>query len=266
MRCWEWREGGFAECSGVPLSDRGFRYGMSLFESFPVVFGNVWLLNEHISRLKQGCRETGFNDCSDALARVEETLRAAESTGFARLYVTAGPGGVATPASESAIFLFVEKRQPVSPEKRAIGYHLGIDPNRYLPLFGGLKTGNYWGNAMALAHAVDRGEDDAVLMNLDGLLISTSCANLFLVRKGEIFTPSLSSGARAGVIREWVIGERLVTACDLTSDDLRAAEEVFITNSWLGVMPVAALEGAPFASRAVALELSEDYQRCLNEV
>lgn len=258
MLCWQWRDGCFSECDAIPISDRGFRYGMSLFESFPVVAGIALFIDEHIRRLEQGCREARFILPPDALAYAGALLRESGSSGFARIYVTAGDGSLTDAFHGCRVYLFIEERQPVSQERLAAGFRLGLDQRRHIPL-SGWKTGNYWGNALALSQCRERGQDEAVLMDAAGRLISTASANLFLVKAGEVLTPAPSTGARMGVIRAWVMSKTPVLECDLAERDLHSAQEVFITNSWLGIMPVVAFRAAAFRSTAVSTRLRQEY-------
>jgi len=57
---WIWKDGAFAACDSVPLSDRGFRYGMSVFESLPVRNGKPFFLPQHYERLQFACKKADF--------------------------------------------------------------------------------------------------------------------------------------------------------------------------------------------------------------
>ena len=154
----------------------------------------------------------------------------------------------AAPAEEPRVFVLLEDRTPPG-SRRRLGNHAA---RRELttPPFGGLKTANYWFNCDALAQARRRGFDETLLFNDRAELVSASMANVFLVRDDRLCTPPRSSGARAGVIREWVIKRRKVEERRLRREDVVNADEIFLTNSWIGVMPVATVEGRPLGPRA----------------
>jgi branched-subunit amino acid aminotransferase/4-amino-4-deoxychorismate lyase len=128
-------------------------------------------------------------------------------------------------------------------------------------MFGGLKTANYWFNADALAQARKKGFDETLLFNDHAELVSATMANVFLVMGDDLHTPRRSSGARAGVIREWVIKRRKVQERRLRREDVLAADEIFLTNSWIGVHPVATLEGRPLGPRNVGSRLAAELER-----
>ena len=70
---------------------------------------------------------------------------------------------------------------------------------------------------------------------------------------------------RLGVAREWVCKRRKVEERRLRREDLLAADEVFITNSWLGVMPIATIEGRPLGQRRVGPKLSAEWENHLRK-
>lgn len=260
MKGWSWSGGRFRPCDSVPLSDRGFRYGMSVFESFPVRNGAPLFLPEHLARLDAACAQCGFTIETAALTTCGDTLRDCDN-GFARLYVTAGDGAVSAPLENPRVYLFVEAREPTLPQVYHRGYDLGIASEPHRPLFAGLKTANYWANADAFRRGLARQKNETLLWNPDGWLISACMANVFAVFGEKITTPSRACGAREGVVREWIFRQCEVLERDMTPEDLRNAGEVFLTSSWLGVMPAASLEGKPFPSRKIATALREEYER-----
>jgi branched-subunit amino acid aminotransferase/4-amino-4-deoxychorismate lyase len=248
MEAWRWNNGAFAACREVPLTDRGFRYGMSLFESFPVCDGAAAYLDAHLTRLRRACALHGFGCDPEALAAVDPLLRRDGSTGWARIYVTAGDGGPTDPNNEARLFVFIEPRE----RPRLREYSLLLAEEICRPLFGGIKTANYWANLHELRRAHDRGADEALLFNHRAELVSACCGNVFLVRNGVVRTPALHCGGRDGVIRELVMGRITVEESSLFVDDVRAADEIFVTNSWIGVMPVSKVEDHPLRSQSVA--------------
>jgi branched-subunit amino acid aminotransferase/4-amino-4-deoxychorismate lyase len=253
VSAWTWEGGRFVPAANVPLSDRGFRYGMSVFESLRVTHGEAEFFEKHTARLIQACAEREIALDEPCLPCIAE-LFAAQS-GFARIYVTAGDGAPAAPAEQPRVFVFLEDRPPPADDDAC---EIGLHDESYHAPFGGLKTANYWFNCDALAHAKRRGFDEALLFNDRAELVSACMANVFLVRDDAISTPPRSSGARAGVIREWVIGRRKVEERRLRREDVVNADEIFLTNSWIGVLPVATLEGRPLGHRSIGPRLAAE--------
>jgi branched-subunit amino acid aminotransferase/4-amino-4-deoxychorismate lyase len=257
MLGWVWNGREFAAVDSVPLTDRGFRYGMSLFESIAVEDGVVEFWSEHLQRLMTVCIERDFFVDEGALREAEGVLQSAGHNGFGRIYVTAGDGGPAAPIEAPRVFVFLDERERTRDESWTLGFH----EDTWQPLFAGLKTGNYWPNCDALASARRRGFEEALLFNDHAELVSACCANVFLVIDEQILTPSRGSGCRLGVVREWVIKRRKVEERRIRREDVLKADEIFLTNSWMGVMPIATLEGRPLGPVRVASRLIGEWER-----
>ena len=240
-----WNGSEFVPCDGIPVSDRGFRYGMALFESLAVRGGKAEFFDAHIARLEAACRRCGWPVDPVALSRAVQWLEAMPGPVFARIYVTAGEGGPAAPVTAPRVVLFAEPRSATSIQP----LRLRIHPDPFLPLLGGLKTANYWANAEALRAARAAGFDEALLFNPQGVLISACMANVFVELDGQWVTPPMSSGARAGVVREWVMQRCDVRERLLAPSDLEKSAACFLTSCWAGVTPVAALEGRELDTR-----------------
>ena len=103
----------------------------------------------------------------------------------------------------------------------------------------GAKTTSYAENVVALAYAHERGGSEALLANSVGALCEGTGSNVFLALGGELVTPSLVTGCLAGITRELILELTAVTELDrLTFDDLRRADEVFLTSSTRDVQVV----------------------------
>jgi len=258
VKAWRWNGTAYEPCDCLPLSDRGFRYGMAVFESLRVTNGQAEFFERHLSGLVQACAEREIPVDEQALAATEALFLGEGSNGFARVYVTAGDGGPAAAVENARVLVFLESRTPPDPED---AWEIGLHDASYQPLFGGLKTANYWFNCDALAHARRRGLDEILLFNDRAELVSACMANVFVLRDERLCTPPRSSGARPGVIREWVIARRKVQERRLRREDVVNADEIFLTSSWIGVMPVATLEGRPLGPRSVGPRLAAELTR-----
>jgi branched-subunit amino acid aminotransferase/4-amino-4-deoxychorismate lyase len=204
--------------------------------------------------LYTACVERDFPLEERALEAVPALL--ANLAGFARVYVTAGDGGPAELIKASRVFVTIELRDPRLDES----WEIGICEEPWTPVFPGLKTANYWRHCDALTTARQRGFAETLLFNDHAELASACCANVFLVHGETILTPGRSSGCRAGVVREWVMKRRPVQERRLRREDVVNADEIFLTNSWIGVMPVATLEGRPLGPRRVGPKLAAEWE------
>jgi len=256
-KAWRWTGEVFEPATSVPLSDRGFRYGMSVFESVRVTKGEPEFWEKHAVRLIQACAERELPIEDSVIIAAGEILRGEGASGFGRIYVTAGDGSLVAASEKPRVFLLLEDRAAPSDDE---SWEVTISEETYHPPFRGLKTANYWFNADVLAQARRQKFDEVLLFNEFAELVSACCANVFLVHNDRIATPPRSSGARNGVIREWVIARRKVEERRLRREDVVKADEIFLTNSWIGVMPVATVEGRPLGHRFIGPRLAADLE------
>lgn len=243
------------EQATISVFDRGFLYGDSVYETVRTSHGRVVDLDAHLQRLRRSAEgiafELPFSD-ADISAAIDRTLAAADNPiSRVRVIVTRGTGPIAldTHVAESPVLvILVSPWVDPSPEERLRGISAVI-VDRQGSLRPGLKTGNYLGNILALRQAQDQGGDDAIMCNAEGTVAEAPTANVFMVAGGHVHTPSLAAGLLAGITRDVVIrlvGERLglpMTEREILVDELRSADELFLTSSVRGVMPVTALDG-----------------------
>jgi branched-subunit amino acid aminotransferase/4-amino-4-deoxychorismate lyase len=259
MFSWIWRDGAFVSCDSLPLSDRGFRYGMAVFESIRVWKAVPLFWQEHLDRLRLACEDRQFTLDRNCFEAAEQILRQHEEDGFARLYITAGDGGITDPADQCRTLLLLEPRARPTVQS----YHLAMPQESHQPLFGGLKTANYWAQVDALQRALGRGRDEALLFNEHAELVSACMGNVFLVHDGQVCTPALACGARDGVVREWVLHQVEVKQRSFFVEDVERADEVFICNSWIGIMSVHAIDRRPLPSTTFATRLRAAFEDAL---
>lgn len=241
----------------ISVFDRGFLYGDSVYETLRTSGGRLVELGAHLDRLRRSAEGIAFElpfadaEITDA---VNQTLAAAgNDDSRIRLIVTRGTGPIAldTRVAESPVMVVI-----VSPLvlPTAAEYEQGIPAvlvrEREGSIRPGLKTGNYLGNILALRRAHELGAEDAIMCNADGAVAEGATSNLFIVIAGSVHTPSLATGLLAGITRGVVIRllrERLgLPTCERTvlPGELRGADELFLTSSVRGIMPVTTLDGA----------------------
>jgi len=261
---WRWTDSGFHPVDGVPVTDRGFRYGMSVFESFPIRNGAGIFLQQHLRRLREACEATGFAAPEAALGACVELFKHSDD-GFARIYVTAGDGAVTGDCDDCRLFVLVEQRDATPARVVHRGYDLALHGGAHVPLFAGLKTGNYWSNLRAFRDGVAAHCNETLLFTPAGHLISACMANVFAVLGGRLLTPDLTTGARPGVVREWVMRHVEAHEALISRTDLAGADEIFLTSSWLGIMPAASVDGRALPERNVSARLLDLYRKVLDE-
>lgn len=247
MKGWQWNGHDFEPCGGVPLDDRGFRYGMAVFETIALLNGKALFLDAHLASLRRAAASCRFAYPEAVERRVRPLLEDLGVVGVARIYLTA----------DGRLFILAETREPIGDGTR---YSIAPEVAVHLPFPFGMKTGNYWHNLACIESARQKGHDEAILVTPEGLVISACMANVFAVHGGSLSTPSPATGARAGVVRAWVFQQMPVRERDLRLEDFETADEIFLTNSWIGVMPVTAFRKSLPCPGVVTAELAGRYR------
>lgn len=251
MSAWRLGSGSWEACGGIPLADRAFRYGMSVFETVAVRDGRCLLFDQHRERLARAASELGWPEEDFARAALlSQPPIGPAATGVVRIYLTAGPGALGERFAGS--FYALAEDGEVGAEFPAIRVATSAAP--YLPAPGGWKTGNYWQNIQAASHARAAGAEEAILFDPSGCLLCASMANIFLEVDGRWQTPALGTGARDGAVRAWVMENFPVEETLLGASALGLAAAGFLTNSRVGVRAIAGIDGRPLESDVSALQ------------
>lgn len=268
----------------VSVFDRGFLYGDSIYETLRTVGRRPVELARHLARLHRSAEgialEIPFSD-EEIVAAMEVTLAEADNDDSkVRIVVTRGGGPMAidTRKSESPLLvIFVQPIELPTAEQytRGLSAHVvGIQKNNRGMIDPALKTGNYLPSILALRQAVAQRGEDAIMINAEGHIAEGATSNVFMVAGGEVSTPNLETGVLAGITRQVVLelcAESGVVAHETTIEPatLRAADEVFLTSSVRGMMPVTRLDGHIVGDGEmgpVTRQLHEAYQAYLEAI
>lgn len=232
-----------------PLSD-GFRYGYGLFETLKVAQGRLCYFIEHWERLCKGSRLLAL-----PLNRTAEAIEA-DSVALVRAnHVQEGVVRITYFKNESGLdWLITTEPLRYDLEQKALqGFKLCIadSPREHSVPWHEVKTQNYLENRLARERAKKNGYDEALFLNRKQEVSEGTASNLFWVKDNAIYTPSIACVIVAGVIRSKVVelteklGLMLHTGV-YSVVQLYAAQEAFITNSLLGIMPIAQLGSKRF--------------------
>jgi len=249
-----WVGDGLVDASSARVSvfDHGFLAGDGIFESLAVHRGKPFALESHLARLARSAEGIGLMGVDTELVRqalmaVVEANQLSEAA--VRITVTAGEGPLSSPRGESTPLIVVAHTQFLAP-KDAARVAIAPWPRNERGVLAGLKSTSYAENVVSSAWAKKRGADEAVFLNTVGNLCEGTGSNVFVVIRGEITTPPLSSGCLAGVIRELVISRHSVREEDIPGSLLRMTEgeeggieEAFLTSSLRYVQPIRSIDG-----------------------
>ena len=255
-----WIEGEVVDGSEARISvlDHGLLYGDGVFEGIRVYGHRVFRLEDHLQRFATSAKALSLELPGGTAAVREivlETARAfSADEAYVRLIATRGDGPLGidpTQCPEPRLICIVDRIAVYPEDKRSAGIDLLTSSWRRPPadvLDPRVKSLNYLNNVMAKLEVKQRGGDEALLLNAAGVIAETSVANVFAVRDGDLLTPPSSDGALEGITRATVL--ELATSLEIPARtqslgrfDLFAADEVFLTGSGAGLVPVRSLDG-----------------------
>ncbi len=245
-------------------TDRGLMHGLGLFETILAVDGRPKFLDRHLSRLNGAMERLGWPplamDLRSAMVELLQRNQLVDGRARLRLAVTAGSGGLADAAPGADRCVWMSATALANPQ---VACSVMVSPwrrNEHSPL-AGLKCASYAENLLALQKAVSRGFDEVLFLNTAGFLCEAATANVFLVSDGRLLTPDCGSGCLPGVARSLILevaGDLGIEAVEdaLTLEDLRSAEEMFLTSATRGVLPVTRLDEKPLALGPLSIKIS----------
>lgn len=262
-------DGALVEPEGAVISvfDRGLLYGDGCFEVLRTWGGVAVELAAHLERLFETIGVLAIKSLSrDAVrAAVEAAIGAAgEGEHRIRIVVTRGPGGVAMPISELGPGHTIVIVEPL-PLAAVTGVSLAVVDHPLPPRTGrGHKTLAYLDHVIARELARAAGADEGVRLDASGAVVEGATSNIFIVSRGAVATPAIDGGVLPGIVRGRVIAicTQLglpAVARRLTVEELRIADEVFITSSVRGVVPVTTLDGAACQVGPIAAQIATAY-------
>jgi branched-chain amino acid aminotransferase len=263
-----------ADVLSVHYYANALHYGTAVFEGircYPTANGTVLVrLRDHVERLLSSARLYGMKVPFDAdeLTRgaTEVTRRNGISNGYLRPLVYFGSGPIdLKPKKECPVRAFIAVRE--------LGTFLGEDALRngiratisswrkfhhtMLPTMA--KASGHYANSVLAAHeAMDRGFDDAILLNQDGTVASATGQNIFFVKGGTLVTNDESSSIVPGITRDCILAIAAehkvpIVIRAFTREDLMRADEVFLTGTAAEVTPVRELDGVKFTTGKTSL-------------
>ncbi len=242
----------------VSVFDHGLLYGDGIFEGIRFYNGRVFRLEEHIDRLWDSARSICLEIPMSKEAMTEallETIRRNDlRDGYIRQIVTRGVGNLGlNPAQcKKPSVIIIATSIALYPEE---AYRNGLTivtcaTRRVGPaqLNPAVKSLNYLNNVMARIEASLAGADEALMLNDAGNVAECTADNVFVIKKGRIFTPPITAGALRGITRSVAmeVAEELgmqVKETDITRHDVFIADECFLTGTAAEVIPVIKADG-----------------------
>jgi 4-amino-4-deoxychorismate lyase len=226
-----------------PIGNRLESYGDGLFETMRVLGGEVPWWNPHWNRLAHGASRLRITLPEEALVR-QAAASLFDDAGDGVLKLLLGRGGVARGYAPtiSAAPPWMLSRHAVPKPVENVSAHWCRTRWSVQPALAGIKHCNRLEQVLARGECEEAGTDEGLMLDTDGNVVSATAANVFVLRDGRWWTPSVARCGVAGVCRAHLIGLLQAAETDLSPAQLEAAESVFLCNAVRGILPIARLE------------------------
>ena len=246
----------------VSIFDRGFLFGDAIYEVVRTVHRRPFHLDLHLDRLQRSADaiEMDVAPLRPTLTREIDRLIAQEGGAgelVVRIMITRGASpGLDLMASEGPPLwiVWVKTLEPFKQELFDKGMRiLSVTPDAIVARVSpGVKSNNRQANVLVHRHARAEGYDDGLFVDPSGVVTEGPTWNLFTVKAGQVITPPLERGILEGITRGLVLRlcARLDVPCvvrEIALAEAHAADEMFITSTTRGIMPVAELDEVTFA-------------------
>jgi len=249
-----------ADQARISVFDNGFTLGDSVYETLRTYAGKPFHVDRHLARLRRSAARLGFDiplSDDEFRARVDEILSSADNPeSYMRWIVSRGVGSISYDFDAVDGPTIVILARPFEPPPESLfetGIAVciaGIRRNARDAIDPAIKTSSLMNNILAMREARERGAVEPLLLNRNGEVAEGAGSNVFAVHEGELSTPPLDAGILEGITRALTLELAetqgiLVKVRPLRPDDLRAADELFITSTTKELMPVATLDEHP---------------------
>ncbi|NOQ17335.1 MAG: aminodeoxychorismate lyase [Methyloprofundus sp.] len=244
------------QATTIEATDRGLHYGDGLFETIEITNQQPVFLTQHLQRLEAGCFVLKIPFPNKTLL-IDEVMQLCKNTthGVIKIMLTRGSGGRGYRQPEAIsttryIALHPYPKYPESYKTKGIAARFCDMRLALNPTLAGIKHNNRLEQVLARAEWQDEFQE-GLMLNLNDEVVEGTMTNLFVVKNGILLTPKLDQSGIKGIIRQIIIDLCLAHEIPLqqqimTKEFVLAADEVFVTNSVIGIWPITQLQDSSY--------------------
>jgi len=254
--------------NSIELCDRGFHYGDGLFETVAFKKGRLLLWKEHLSRLSLGCKKIGLPEIPEKkwIQDIKQLIINSENA-VVKLMLTRGCGGRGYLNPQQIeptriVSVYPWPNYPDDKINKGVNVIFCKTPASVNSALAGLKHLNKLENVIARNEWNDVSISEGLMLDSNDNVIEGTMSNVFSISNGLIYTPILKHAGVNGVVREHVIevAKRLgltVQQVEIKKEKLLEMDELFLTNSLIGVWPIKKLADKDFKKGQMTQKIVE---------
>jgi len=234
----------------INADNRGFKFGDGLFETIRIVDDTILLADHHFERLISSMKKLQFEVAHFPSAEnlSEQILSLCKKNGHhnaarVRLVVFRGDGGLYDTENDLPNYIIQSwalSNKKFELNKNGLMTDVFYDGRKSCDNFSNIKTNNFLIYALASIHAKKNNLNDCMIINSYDRVCESTIANIFCIKDKIIHTPPLSEGCIAGIMRRFLLEKLgrsnfLLKETILSVENIKQADEVFLTNSIFGI-------------------------------
>ncbi len=216
--------------------DEGYSFGLGAFETIYIYKGKAIFLDEHLKRINNSLKELKISDEFLSKKEIENFLEKnfskEEENQVLKIIVS----------EKNKIFLKRDYNYKKQDFEKGFNLNITRTLRNEKSIFTFHKTLNYGDNILEKRQSKLLGFDEPIFLNSQKQITEGATSNIFFVKKNKIYTPALTCGLLNGTLRKYIISNFEVKEEEIYLEDLKNFEEVFLTNSLFGIMPVVKIE------------------------
>jgi len=239
--------------------DEGYSFGLGLFETILLYKGKPVFLNEHLARINKSIVDLGLN--IDKLER-DEVFQYLNNNKNTLEYEVLKM----VLSEKNRLFLKREYTYIEKDYQRAFSLNISEVIRNESSIFTFHKTLNYGDNILEKRKSKKMGYDEPIFLNSKNQITEGATSNIFIVVGDKIYTPKLSCGLLNGIVRQYIISNYDVIESEIDLEFLNNTDEIFLTNSLFGIMPVNNLEKKVFKSQKLGKNILQNYKKYLGNI
>ncbi|WP_297629707.1 aminotransferase class IV [uncultured Clostridium sp.] len=226
--------------------DSGVYFGRGVFETI-LIKEKIEFWDFHLKRLNEGLKKIGLEEVQENLKEIVEELNLKNIV--LKIIVT-----------EKNVII-KSRKIPYKKEDYEKGFKLTRSKvlRNSTSVLNKIKSLNYLENILEREKAIGEGFNDCLFINEKGNICETSTANIFFVKKNEIYTPDIKEGLLNGCLREFIIKNFDVKIKNFKWKDLKEIDEIFITNSIIGIMKINSIDNYMFTKENIGSLIRKEY-------
>ena len=236
------------------IPDNGFYFGLGIFETIAVENNKCILLDEHLNRMSDSLKKLNINNPDYCKSNILERIH---------LYINDNKmnHGVLKISVTDKNIIFSNRENPYSESDYSKGFLTDFSSvlRNETSVFTFVKSLNYGDNLLGKTKAKALGIDEPIFINTKGEICEGATTNVFFIKDGKLFTPKTECGLLEGVLRNHIINNYEVNLSVIRPEDISNFNEMFLTNSLMGIMPVKKLGDHVFKENTVSNKILREY-------